>query len=162
MCGLFNDIWGTVKQGAGAAGKWLLKQEGVRNAVSKGIGTATSMIPVIGGKLAPYAEKFASKGLDKLNSYVNDVPEGNLKSGLKSVVPKLARPAKTNQYRSSSAVSVPGEGVVYGQNTVPVVHERRNFGDGVTVAAPTIKKHRLNRTHPKQARKLIKRKVRRH
>ena len=162
MCGLLNNLWDAAKEHAGAAGKWLLSQEGVRNAVSKGIGTAASMIPVIGGKLAPYAQEFASKGLDKLNSSINGAPDGDLKNGLKSAVSRLGKPAKTNQYRSSSAVSAPGEGVVYGQGTIPLVHKAQNFGDGVTVAAPTIKKRRLYRTHQKQARKVIKRKVRRH
>ena len=160
MCGLLNNLWDAAKEHAGAAGKWLLNQEGVRNAVSKGIGTAASMIPVIGGSLAPYAQEFASAGLDKLNSSINGVPDGDLKNGLKRAMPEMT--AKTNQYRSSSAVSAPGEGVVYGQGTIPVVHKAQNFGDGVTVAAPTIKKRRLNRTHQKQARKIIKLKVRRH
>ena len=140
MCGLWNAVWGGVKKAAGAAGKWLINQEGVRNAVSKGLGVAASMIPVIGPKAAPLVERVVSKGLNKLNSYVNDVPEGNVKSSLKAAIPKVVSQNKVNQYRSANAVSSAGEGTVYGQATHPIWREKRNFGDGITTAVAKVPK----------------------
>lgn len=150
--GFWNNVWGGVKKAAGAAGKWLINQEGVRNAVSKGLGVAASMIPVIGSKAAPLVEKVVSKGLNKLNSYVNDVPEGNVKSSLKAAIPKIAKPMKVNQYRSANAVSSAGEGTVYGQATHPIWREKRNFGDGITTAVAKVPK--IGKRHKRVKRRV--------
>lgn len=157
MCGFFSNAWNMTKKAAGAASKYLLNNEGVRDVVSKGLGLAASQIPVIGSSVSSQVQKAVSKGLDKLNSYVNDVPEGNVKTSLKAIVPRTDRAMKTNQYRSANAVSSAADGTVYGQSTHPVYRERRNFGDGITVSAPRVERATTKR-RAKKSKKRVKRK----
>ena len=146
------------KKGIGAAGKFLLNDEKIRNALSKGAGVASSMIPVVGSLISSDVEKLVNKGLNSLNASVNKIPAGNVKSKLLSAIPKQDKVQKTNQYRSVNAVPSAADGVVYGQATHPVWREKRNFGDGITVSVP--KRERI--TNKPNKTKRIKRRVKRH
>ena len=73
--------------------------------------------------------------LDKLHKFSKDKDVTNLFS----TKPKLSN-ARTNQYRSSEAVSPAGEATVYGQSTQPIVRTKQTFPDGITVPPATIQK----------------------
>ena len=154
--GFWNNVWSGVKNAAGTAGKFLLNNEKVRNAVARGAGVASSMIPVVGSLISSDVEKFVNKGLNSLNESVNKVPAGNIKSKLLGAIPKKTKTMKTNQYRSANAVPSAAEGTVYGQATRPVWREKRNFGDGITVSVP--KREKITNKGVKR----IKRRVKRH
>ena len=162
----WRKAWNNIKSGYGTTSKFLSEN---RDLVSSGAGIATAFIAP---EFAPMAVKATQIGIDandRIRKLYNGVPDGDLKKPLMSAMPEMT--AKTNQYRSPNAISAPGEGDVYGQNTVPVFRKRQNFPDGITVnvAAPNRyvrrrrpKQVRVKRSHPKQARKVVKRKVRRH
>ena len=86
--GFFGKVWGGVKKAAGVAGK-LAKQaiqnKTLRSGLAKGVGIAASMIPGVGPLGGQAIQKFAEKGLDKINDIVNKTPEGNVKSGLEHI-----------------------------------------------------------------------------
>ena len=166
--GWWRNAWNKTKKWYGTTSKVLSDNSGL---VSVGTGLAAAYLsgdPQVGLKAAKGTQMIIDTN-DKIRNLVSDSPDGNVKDALKSAVPEMT--AKTNQYRSPHAISAPGEGVVYGQNTVPVFRKRQNFPDGITVnvAAPNRyvrrrrpKQVRVKRSHPKQARKVVKRKVRRH
>ena len=86
--GFLGKVWGGIKKAAGVAGKLAkqaLQSETVRNGLAKGVGLAASFIPGVGPLAGQAIQKFAEKGLDRINDVVNKTPEGNVKSGLEHI-----------------------------------------------------------------------------
>ena len=90
------------------------------------------------------AANFAGK-IPMLNKYqgtldkLHNISKSKEVTDLFSSKPKISN-AKTNQYRSSQAVSPAGEATVYGQSTQPIVRTKQTFPDGITVPPATIQK----------------------
>ena len=110
------------------------------------------------------ASDFAGK-IPVLNKYqgtlnkLHNISKTKEVTDLLSSKPKISN-AKTNQYRSSQAVSPAGEGVVYGQSTQPIVRTKQTFPDGITVSSATIQKKGRRTKKARHEVKRIKRKVR--
>ena len=161
MCGFFNNAWSKFKTGVGTAGKYM-----------KDAGTwaldnpeATSAIAGLGAGLIsgnPMTGIAVYKATSNFINTMKDVPKGNVKSSLESMLPPDdAKSMKTNQYRSSRAVPSAADGVVYGQATRPVWKYKNNLPDGITVLPSRIERVVKN-TRTKKASRKVKRRVKRH
>ena len=156
MCGFFSNAWNMTKKGIGTAGRYIKDSYNwTLNNPEK-----VSAIAGLGASLLssnPVAGISAYKATSNVINTLKGVPEGNVKSSLERSIPHDTNTMKTNQYRSTNAVSSAADGVVYGQATRPVWRYRNNIPDGITVSAPRVERV-ATRRRAKKSKKRVKRK----